>query len=121
MNAKSPKTADYRGPTDFKLRDYVGRKAWQLGEDDADDITAEVLFLSPTSIWADRQGLGDYLRDDEETGGQVRVFKVRQLDPFLRWCLSFRGQVKPVGPPVVVDGFRGLARQVLALYTSETS
>ena len=59
------------------------------------------------------------LGEDEATRGQVRGFRVRQLDPFLRWCLSFRGQVRPVAPEQVVDGFRGLARRVLALYQTE--
>jgi proteasome accessory factor B len=118
-NAKSPKTPDYQVPADFRLRDYLGREAWRLGEDDADEITAEVLFLYPTSLWADRQGLGEFLREDEATGGQVRAFKVRQLDPFLRWCLSFRGQVRPLSPPVVADGLRDLARRVLALYQTD--
>jgi proteasome accessory factor B len=118
-NAKSPKTPDYQVPADFRLRDYLGREAWRLGEDDADEITAEVLFLYPTSLWADRQGLGEFLREDEATGGQVRAFKVRQLDPFLRWCLSFRGQVRPIAPPVVAGGLRDLARRVLAMYQSE--
>ncbi len=118
-NAKSPKTPDYEVPADFRLRDYLGREAWRLGEDDADEITADVLFLYPTSLWADRQGLGGSLREDEATGGQVRTFRVRQLNPFLHWCLSFRGQLRPVAPQQAVDGFRGLARQVLAVYQAE--
>jgi len=118
-NARSPKTPDYAVPADFRMRDYQGREAWQLGEDDSNEITAEVLFLNPTSLWADRQGLGEFLREDEATGGQVRSFRVRQLEPFLRWCLSFRGQLRPVGPQPVVDGFRDLARRVLALYQTE--
>jgi hypothetical protein len=118
-NARSPKTLYYAVPADFRLRDYLGREAWRLGEDDADEITADVLFLYPTSLWADRQGLGGSLREDEATGGQVRTFRVRQLNPFLHWCLSFRGQLRPVAPQQAVDGFRGLARQVLAVYQAE--
>ena len=118
-DAKLPKMPDYQVPADFRLRHYLGREAWRLGEDDADEITAEVLFLYPTSLCADRQGLGEFLREDEASGGQVRAFSVRQLDPFLRWCLSFRGQVQPVAPEPVVVGFRDLARRVLALYQPE--
>ena len=100
-----PKAPDYLVPADFRLRDYLGREAWRLGEDDADadEITAEVLFLYPTSPWADRQGLGELRREDEATGGQVRAFRARQLDPFLRWCLSFPGQIRPVAPEQPAD------------------
>lgn len=115
VNPKAPKTADYEVPDGFRLRDYVGREAWQLGAAD-DELAVEALFLPPTSQWADVHGLGEYLRADEPTGGQVRRFRVRQLDPFLRWCLTFRGQVRPVAPPAAAAGFRGLVRQVLALY-----
>lgn len=115
MNPKTPKTADYEVPDEFRLRDYVGREAWQLGAAE-DELAVEALFLPPTSQWADVHGLGEYLRADEPTGGQVRRFRVRQLDPFLRWCLTFRGQVRPVAPPAAAAGFRELVRQVLAVY-----
>jgi len=84
-------------------------------------ITAEVLFLPPTSWWADARQLGELVREDEDSGGQVRAFRVRQLDPFLRWCLTFRGQARPLGPEVVTRGFRELVRAVLALYEGEAS
>lgn len=115
-NPRSPKTPDYEIPDGFELRDHVGREAWRLGEDGADEIDAEVLFLPPTAWWAESRGLGEYLREDEETGGQVRRFRVRQLDTFLRWCLSFRGQARPRAPERVVDAFAALVADVRTLY-----
>ncbi len=119
VNDKSPKSADYEVPPQFRLRDHVGREAWRLGEDGAEEITAEVLFLPPTSWWAESQALGEYLREDQVTGGQLRGFRVRQLDPFLRWCLSFQGQVRPIAPESAASGFRELAERVLALYQDD--
>ena len=120
-NKSKPKTPDYDVPADFRLRDYVGREVWRLGEDEESEIVAEVLFLPPTSWWAEARELGELVRADEATGGQVRAFRVRQLDPFLRWCLTFRGQARPLGPEQVTRGFRELVRAVLALYEEDES
>jgi len=120
-NTRKAKQPDFQVPADFRLRDYVGREAWRLGEDESREVVAEVLFLPPTSWWAESQDLGEYVRADEATGGQVRAFRVRQPDPFLRWCLTFQGQARPLAPRGLVDGFRDLVRRVLALYEGGAS
>jgi hypothetical protein len=43
---------------------------------------------------------------------------VRRLDTFVRWLMSFAGEVLPVSPPHLVDTYRAMARATLAEYAS---
>lgn len=96
-NPVSPKKPDYEIPSDFRLRDYLGRNAWEIGDDDA-GVRALILFHFPASLWAERNGFGE-LQTTEADGSAVRAFEVRQVDQFVRWLLFLEGDAVVLHPP----------------------
>ena len=114
-NPKTPGTPDYQVPADFDLRDYSGRKAWELGEDNGGPVQALVWFRFPRSVWAERNGHGERVTEDED-GSQVRRIAVHRQEPFLRWMLSLEGDARIEDPPELRDAFRELATAVARRY-----
>lgn len=119
-NTASPNTPDYEIPDDFDLTALTGREAWELGSDDEDPVVARVRFSFPLSLWADRNGHGR-LVERLPGGGAVHEFDVRQVNPFLRWVLSFEGDAQILTPEDMRAGLRDLASAVLALHEGPSS
>lgn len=113
-NRKKPKQPDFEVPPDFRLRDYLDRSAWELGEDDG--LEAEVRFAFPRSVLAARNGEGEAVRDEPD-GGSVRRFRVSQPDAFLRWILSLGGEAEIIAPDELRDALHVMSHQVAALYS----
>lgn len=114
-NRKKQRTPDYEIPEEFSLEEYRDREAWELGSSEDGLLRARVRFAFPASLWAERNGLG-VLESEDEEGGAVRSFEVRQVDPFLRWILSRRGEARVIEPPELADRVKDMAREVLAVY-----
>ena len=111
-NTKTPNTADYDIPADFRLADFAQKEPWQLGASDDDEpVRAEVRFEFPRSLWADRNGHGEKVAEHDD-GSSVRAFDVTQPDPFLRWILSMAGEAAIVSPADLADDLRAMARRV---------
>src|SRR5690606_16386138 len=85
VNPRSPKEADFVTPPDFDVREYVGRRAWELGTDAP--ISVDVQFSFPRSLLAERNGEGELLEEGPD-GSTVRRFAVNDPEPFLRWVLG---------------------------------
>jgi proteasome accessory factor B len=117
-NTRVPATADYAIPADFRLADYVGRRAWELGGDDDAAIVARVRFAFPLSLWAERNGYGT-LVDSHADGSSVRRFEVRQVEPFIRWVLGCAGEARIVEPAALDDALRALATRIADAHTSQ--
>jgi proteasome accessory factor B len=114
VNARKPGTPDYDVPTDFDLREHArSRQAWELGAGDA--VTAVIAFHSASGAAAGAARLGE----EVEGKPHLRRFRVRRLDAFARWLLSFAGDLEPVSPAEVVDEYRGLARETLAHHATD--
>lgn len=111
VNQAAPNTADYDIPGDFRLRDYVGRPAWELGNSDEETLAAQVLFQFPQSVWADRNEYGELL-ETRPDGSAIRSFDVQQVNPFLRWVLSLEGDAEIVSPAELRTQLRELASAV---------
>lgn len=111
VNALKPGTADYEIPGDFDLGEYAGRKAWELGTGEP-TMAAVVYFRFPRSVWAERNGHGTLVEEDED-GGQLREILVRRADPFLRWVLSLEGDAQVAAPPELAQAFRSMAAVVV--------
>lgn len=114
VNTNAPRTADYEVPPEFRVNDYLDRKAWNLGADEA-PLEARVLFRFPASLWAERNGHGELL-EERPDGSAVRGFSLQQVDTFLRWLLSLQGDAQILDPPELADQLRSLARDVVAIY-----
>ncbi len=112
-NGRKPQTPDYDVPPRFDLREHArSRHAWELGAGDA--VTAVIAFHSASGAAAGAARLGE----EVEGQPQRRRFRVRRLDAFARWLLSFAGDLEPVSPAEVVEEYRGLARETLAHHAS---
>ena len=111
VNARSPNKPDYEVPPDFRLRDYTGRQAWELGDEDEPTVVAHVSFRFPQSAWAERNRYGRLL-ETRADGSAVRVFDVFQVNPFVRWILSQEGDAEIISPTELRDHLRSLARAI---------
>jgi predicted DNA-binding transcriptional regulator YafY len=106
-------TPEYEIPADVRVTDYAAREAWELGDDVP--IEADVRIEFPLALWAERNARGE--RIDELPGGaQIRRFRVRQTDPFLRWLQRFGGEAVVVAPPALRRAQLEMARETLAVY-----
>jgi predicted DNA-binding transcriptional regulator YafY len=114
-NTRSPNTADYTIPDDFQLGDYVGRQAWELGEEEEQAVVARIRFEFPLSLWAERNGHGT-LESRGGEGSSIRAFNVHQVNPFLRWLLTLQGEVEVLEPQSLRDELHVLARSIAAAH-----
>jgi hypothetical protein len=106
-------TSDYQIPASFRLADHArSRQAWELGDGEAEDAIAE--FGGNDGAVAAAARLGEPV--DGAPGR--RRFRVRRLDSFARWLLSFGGDARPISPPALVERHREMARATLARYES---
>jgi proteasome accessory factor B len=117
-NTAAQKTPDYSVPADFRLRDHLGREAWELGGDGQPPVVAHVRFPFPASLRAERNGEGE-LVEERPDGSAVRRFELQHPEPFLRWILSQEGDAELLGPEPLREQLRAVAARVAALYAGE--
>ncbi len=116
VNPRRAKTADYEVPESFDLDRWAGRPPWALpGQDEEEPLEVVVHFDFPRSLWADRNHHGE-LVEKADDGSQRRAFRVRDPDPFLRWLLTLRGEVRVESPPELEERRRDLLQRVAALH-----
>jgi proteasome accessory factor B len=114
VNKARPQTADFELPAGFDLRTHAtSRLAWELG--DTDSAEAVVEFTTQTGAASPWLQLGTEVPGHRNR----RSFRVKSVDRFIRWILSFAGAAKPVSPLAVTDAFRETARETLALYETQ--
>jgi proteasome accessory factor B len=114
VNKARPQTADFALPAGFDLRTHAtSRLAWELG--DTDSAEAVVEFTTQTGAASPWLQLGTEVPGHRNR----RSFRVKSVDRFIRWILSFAGAAKPVSPLAVTDAFRETARETLALYETQ--
>lgn len=117
-NRNQPKTPDYEIPGDFTLDAWVGRKAWELGDNEEPAIDADVRFQFPLSLWAERNGHGT-LVEQLPGGASIRRFRVLQVSAFLRWVLGLGGEAQIAGPPELQREFRARAAEIARAHGGE--
>jgi predicted DNA-binding transcriptional regulator YafY len=108
------KAASFDVPDDFSIRSYVGRAPWELSE--AEPVTVRVGFNFPESRWVLAQAIGQVVESLRDDGGAVLDFAVRDLNPFIRWLLTFRGQAEVLSPDSIRGELKQLKKQVAKLY-----
>lgn len=118
VNTRSPGSPDYEVPPDFRLEDYAGREAWELGEKEDEPVPARVRFRFPLSLWAERNEHGRH-ESTATDGSQVRSFEVFQVNPFLRWILGLEGEAEVLAPPELKEELRALARAIVDAHGGE--
>jgi proteasome accessory factor B len=114
VNPKAPGTPDFTVPATFDLKAHArSRQAWELGTGDIEGIDVHFRTLGGDVTSALR--LGEPLPWPGADGTRSR-FYVRRRDAFLRWLLTFAGDAVPVAPEPVVDAWRTLVRETLAVH-----
>lgn len=105
---------DYEIPATFRLREHArSRHAWELGDGDAMSATVEFRGGSGPTVAAMKLG------QPVEGHPDRRAFAVRRPDAFVRWLLSFAGELMPLGPDEIVDRFREEAAATAGLYAGD--
>lgn len=115
MNTRAPGTPDYEIPANFRLDEFRNREAWELGDRDEAPLPARVRFRFPLSLWAERNEYGA-METRSTDGAQVRLFEVRQVDPFLRWLLSMEAEAEVLDPPELREALRRMAADVARVH-----
>lgn len=122
----SPGTPDFEIPSDFDLRRRLRRWAWELGEDA--EVAIRVRFRYPRSAWAERNEVGVAVGETGaiEAGAEgsagatpastLREFRVRRLEPFLRWVVSMAPNARVESPAEAREAFAELVRDAAALH-----
>lgn len=115
VNSLSPNSPDFEVPEDFDVTSHTGREAWELGSEEDEPIVARVRFTFPRSLWADRNGHGRLVETDDH-GNTIREFDVHQVNPFLRWILTFEGDAQLIDPKPLRAELLVLARKILEIH-----
>lgn len=111
MNPSRPQNSDYEIPRDFDLRDHArSKRAWELGDSTVDDAIVDFTNATGATVAAARLGVA------VEGAGDRRKFRIRRLDSFARWLLSFGGEAIPLEPPALVEEFERQVRATRAVY-----
>jgi proteasome accessory factor B len=115
VNEARADSPDYQIPPGFNLREHArSRQAWELGDGEAVEATVE--FRAETGAAVAGAALGEAAGGATADGVARRTFRVRRIDAFARWLLSFGGDAVPVVPDELVAEFRDVARRTLAVY-----
>ena len=111
VNSDRPGSPDYEIPATFRLRDHaVARQAWELGADASVEVVVDVRGDSGAAVAAAELG--------QRVAGhpRQRCYDVRRPDVFVRWLLSFAGEMVPLVPESICDEYRRQIASTLALY-----
>lgn len=113
VNSSRSQSADYEIPTDFNLREHAkSKRPWELGEGDASEAVVDFRGATGATKAAARLGLA------VEGSSDRRKFRLRNIDSFARWLLSFGGEAVPVAPTALVKEFERQVRLTNQVYES---
>jgi predicted DNA-binding transcriptional regulator YafY len=111
INSSRSQSSDYEIPADFNLREHAqSKKPWELGDGAGEDAIVD--FRNPTGAAKTAARLGVAI----EGANDRRKFRIRRLDSFARWLLSFGGEAVPVAPDSLVSEFNRQVRNAQEIY-----
>ncbi len=111
VNSGRSQSADYEIPADFNLREHArSKKPWELGDGAGEDAVVD--FRNPTGAAKAAARLGVAI----EGASDRRKFRIRRVDSFARWLLSFGGEAVPVSPAWLVSEFNRQVQDAHAIY-----
>ena len=104
---------EYEIPESFRLHDHArSRLAWELGDNEVVEVTVE--FRGESGAAKAAAALGAPV----ESASTQRRFAVRRPDTFVRWLMSFAGEVIPLGPPEIIAEFRRQVEATRSVYAT---
>lgn len=115
FNKKSPEKQDFVVPKNFKIKDYLGRRAWQLAENE-DAVEVKVKF-SPEIAWWVQENFYDKSEVKMNSDGScIASFKVGFVDSFIRWIMRISHQAEILAPSHVRNEIKHAWTEVLKKY-----
>jgi proteasome accessory factor B len=113
MSRKKPQSPDYEIPASFSLAAHArAKEPWEIGDDAPEEMIVELRGESGATIAA------------RELGAPVpgaplqRKFLVRRVDSFVRWLMSFAGEIVPVSPERLREQYDATIAATLEAYSS---
>lgn len=114
VNQSKPDTPDFTVPRRFDLKAHAeSQHAWELGSGDVTEVLVRVTAETGSALAS--MAMGDAVTGDPTAWR----FRVRRLDPFVRWILGAGGAVVPLAPPELVTAFRDQVSAARALYAGD--
>ena len=111
INASRSQSADYEIPPTFNLREHAkSKKPWDLGDGDSNEAIVDFRGSTGAAKAAARLGVS------VEGASDRRKFRMKKVDSFARWLLSFGGEAVPVSPPSLVNEFERQVRLTNRVY-----
>ena len=111
VNTAKSQSADYEIPESFKLRQHAtSRKPWDLGDGAGSEAIVDFKASTGAAKAAARLGVAI------EGAPDRRKFKIKRVDSFARWLLSFGGDAIPVAPESLVTAFADLVNETREQY-----
>lgn len=115
-NEAKHQTPDFAIPRAFNLTEHAGsREPWELGDGDFEDMILEFRGESGATLAAAKLGTA------VPASPRQRMFRVKRVDAFVRWILSFAGEVVPVSPASLSTDYQEMVRRTLSTYSKAES
>jgi proteasome accessory factor B len=113
MNEKKPQSADYEIPTEFSLSAHArAKEPWEIGDDAPEEMIVEFHGQSGAALAARMLGA------PVSGAATHRRFQVRRVDSFVRWLMSFAGEVVPVSPARLREQYDSAIASTLSAYSA---
>jgi proteasome accessory factor B len=113
INASRSQSSDFDIPPAFNLREHAkSRKPWELGDGDMGEAIVDFHRTTGPTKAAARLGVA------VEGAADRRKFRLKNLDSFARWLLSFGGEAIPVSPAALVEEFERQVKLTSRIYES---
>lgn len=112
VNAKKAQSADYEIPSDFSLAAYArAKEPWEIGDDMPQEMIVE--FRGDSGVTLAARTLGKPVLNKPNQ----RKFSVRRVESFVRWLMSFAGEVVPVSPAELTGEYARMIAETAAVYS----
>jgi proteasome accessory factor B len=116
VNKRNPGKPDFVVPKDFKIKNYLGKKAWELASTD-ESIEVKVKFSSEIAWWV-KENFDDknevIMNQDESC---IVNFKVSLIEPFIRWIMRMGNQAEILSPEHVRNEIKHAIEETLKKYS----
>ncbi|MEK6646705.1 MAG: WYL domain-containing protein [Candidatus Firestonebacteria bacterium] len=115
VNKKSPEKPDFTVPKDFKIKDYLGKRAWELSNTDG-TIEVKVKYSSDISWWV-KENFSDRNEVQMNSDGSCIIkFKVNTIDSLIRWIMRIGEKAEILSPKYVRDEIKNAFTEILKKY-----
>lgn len=115
VNKKCPEKPDFTVPKDFKIKDYLGKRPWELSNSDG-TIEVKVKYSSDISWWV-KENFSDRNEVQMNSDGSCIIkFKVSTIDSLIRWIMRIGEHAEILSPKNVRDEIKNAFTEIFKKY-----